>query len=401
MAGEKVTRYTLVLPLLGLMLNLAACSEKRASMPLGQSDFATYRTETLAWLEERRDFQTQDRVAELAWNAPREWLPEPPPEKGILLVHGLGDSPWSFTDIAPILVRKGFLVRTVLLPGCGTRPSDMIGVSADDWRRVVAEQVAVLQREVHHVYLGGFSTGGNLALEYAYAHPEIRGLILFSPGFKSDEPLDFLAPLASLFSDWLMDPDSGFPRQDAMRYAIVPTDGFAQFYHTSASVRRLLRKSPFDRPVAIVLAEHDSVLDVNFILNLFDTAFTHPHSRLIWYGSPVAGHSKRVLFQPDALPEWRISSFSHMGMLFSPANEAYGVDGAYRICRNGQPKEDYRKCLAGEEVWYSAWGYVQEGRTHARLTFNPYFDWQADVILRVLEGAEEAQATASRPKALK
>lgn len=370
-------------------------------MPLGQSDFATYRTETLVWVEERRDYQTHNRADEIAWNAPREWQPTSPPEKGILLVHGLGDSPWSFVDIAPVLARKGYLVRTVLLSGCGTKPSDMIGVRADDWRRVVAEQVAILQREVREVYLGGFSTGGNLVLEYAYAHPEIRALILFSPGIKSDEPLDFLAPLASLFTDWLMDPDSGFPRQEAMRYAIVPTDGFAQFYYTSASVRRLLRKNPFDRPVVIVLAEHDSVLDVNFILNLFDTAFTHPQSRLIWYGSPVAGFSERVLFQPDALPEWRISTFSHMGMLFSPANEAYGVNGTHRICRNGQPEEDYEKCLVGEEIWYSDWGYVEEGRTHARLTFNPYFDWQADVILRVLEGAEEHRSTAPQSRAFK
>lgn len=395
--GERVTRRMPVFFLLGLALCLAACAGKRDVMPLGQSDFVTYQQETQAWVEARRDFQTRDRAEELAWNTPREWRPETAPEKGILLVHGLGDSPWSFTDTAPVLARNGFLVRAVLLPGCGTRPSDMIGVSADDWRRVVAEQIAVLQREVRHVYLGGFSTGGNLVLEYAYTHPEIRGLILFSPGIKSNEPLDFLAPLASLFSDWLMDPDSGFPRQDAMRYTIVPTDGFAQFYHTSASVRRLLRKSPFDRPVAVVLAEHDSVLDVNSILNLFDAAFTHPQSRLIWYGSPVAGHSERVLFQPDALPEWRISSFSHMGILFSPANAAYGVNGTHRICRNGQPEEKYRNCLEGGEVWYSAWGHAEEGKTHARLTFNPYFDWQTDVILGVLEGAEEVRTTASRP----
>lgn len=367
-------------------LCLAACSARQPTMPLGQSCFEDYRADTLNWVSERREFQTADRRAELAWNSPCEWHPQGQPEKGILLVHGLGDSPWSFTDVGPALARQGFLVRTVLLPGCGTRPSDMIGIRAGDWRRVVAEQVVILQREVREVYLGGFSTGGNLVLEYAYAHPEIQGLVLLSPGIKSDEPLDFLAPVASVFSDWLMAPDGEGPVQDAMRYAIVPTDAFAQFYHTSASVRHLLKKAPFDRPVAIILAERDSVLDVSYILNLFEAVFTHPQSRLVWYGSPPEGRSRRVLVRPDALPEWRISTFSHMGVLFSPENPAYGRNGTHRICWNGQSAANYQRCLAGEEVWYSDWEYEEAGKTHARLTFNPYFDWQMDVILRVLEG---------------
>lgn len=372
-----------------ILLGLTACSGKQPFMPMGQTSFEAYRTETLQWVSEHRTFQTKDQTAELAWNSPREWRPKKSPDKGILLVHGLGDSPWSFTDVGPALARQGFLVRTVLLPGCGTQPSDMIGVKADDWRRVVAEQTAILQREVGNVYLGGFSTGGNLVLEYAYTHPEIQGLILFSPGFKSDESLDFLAPLASYFSDWLMGPDGKNPVQDAMRYAIVPTDAFAQFYRTSASARGLLKKAPFDRPVVIILAEHDSVLDVAFTAKLFDTAFTHPESRLIWYGSPPANRSKRMLARPDALPEWRISAFSHMGVLFSPQNAIYGRDGSHRICWNGQTEANYQRCLAGEEIWYSDWGYEEQGKVHARLTFNPYFDWQMEVILHVFRGGRE------------
>ncbi|MDR0355712.1 MAG: alpha/beta fold hydrolase [Deltaproteobacteria bacterium] len=371
--------------LLIVLFCLAACSGRRNVMPLGQATFEAYRSETAAWVAENREFQTEDRVAELLWNTPGEWRPEgSSPEKGILLVHGLGDSPWSFTDIAPFFAKRGFLVRALLLPGCGTKPSDMIGVSADDWRRVVAEQAAILQREVSQVYLGGFSTGGNLVLEYAHAHPEIRGVALFSPGLKSDEPLDFLAPLASLFSDWLMDPDGATPAQDAMRYAIVPADAFAQFYYTSSSARGLLKKTPFDRPAVVVLAERDSVLDVEYILKHFDAFFTHPASRLIWYGLPRTGRSQRAIFLPDALPEWRISSFSHMGALFSPANEAYGPNGARRICHNGQSEANYARCLSGEEVWYSAYGHEEEGKIHARLTFNPYFDWQMEAVLSAL-----------------
>jgi hypothetical protein len=35
-------------------------------------------------------------------------------------------------------------------------------------------------------------------------------------------------------------------------------------------------------------------------------------------------------------------------------------------------------------VWYSDWGYREPGKMHARLTFNPYFNWQLGVIDEVL-----------------
>src|SRR5476649_67099 len=113
-----------------------------------------------------------DHAAELAWNAPREWRPTGVPKGGILLVHGLGDSPWSFHDVGAKLAEQGFLVRTVLLPGHGTQPADMLDVTLEQWQQVVREQAAILSREVPKVYLGGFSTGANLVLDYAYGHDE-------------------------------------------------------------------------------------------------------------------------------------------------------------------------------------------------------------------------------------
>jgi hypothetical protein len=44
------------------------------------------------------------------------------------------------------------------------------------------------------------------------------------------------------------------------------------------------------------------------------------------------------------------------------------------MCRNNRHDDHYEKCLKGGPVWYSAWGYVEEGKIHARLTFNPWFD---------------------------
>ncbi|MCF5429600.1 alpha/beta hydrolase, partial [Pseudomonas syringae] len=92
----------------------------------------------------------------------------------------------------------------------------------------------------------------------------------------------------------------------------------------------------------------------------------------------------RVEVRKDYLPEYRISRFSHKGLLFSADNPLYGVSGSQRICWNGQSTPDTAKCMVGEPVWYSDWGYTEPGKIHARLTFNPYFEWQTEVMLGVL-----------------
>lgn len=374
-------------PVFLLAALLTACStsaERRP--PLGQKNFAQYQQETRQWLLQHRAFQSGDKAAELGWNLPQEWRPTGVPSRAILLVHGLGDSPWSFTDIGPELARQGFLVRSVLLPGHGTQPADLAEQELADWQRLVREQTQILQREVPQVYLGGFSTGANLVTDYAQANPDIAGLLLFSPAFKSNSDYDWLTPLIAPFSTWLREPDGSRPQQSPVRYLNTPTNGFAMFYRSSQAVRSNLERRPYDKPVVIVTVQHDSVLDVNYTLQLFAQQFTHPASRLIWYGDTPSADllSPRVLVRSDRLPEQRISQFSHMGILFSPKNPLYGDKGSLRLCWNGQDAAAVAQCQAGEPVWYSDWGYREPGKAHARLTFNPYFDWQSGIIQSVL-----------------
>ncbi|GAB3093876.1 alpha/beta hydrolase [Bordetella muralis] len=370
-----------------LLLTAACAVTEHQESSSRHVSFDAYRQDTVQLLQQRRSFQGVDHAAEIAWNAPYEWRPTGQPRKGVLLVHGLGDSPWSFHDIGQQLADQGFLVRTVLLPGHGTRPEDMLDVTLEDWRRVVAEQVQALSDDVDQVYLGGFSTGANLVLDYAYAHPDVEGLLLFSPAFMSNSSFDWLAPLISWARPWLLAPDSGRPMQTTVRYMTVPTNGFAQFYRSSRSVRQAMHSAPYDKPVLMVVAENDSVLDSNYLSNVFTTHFTHPSSRLIWYGNErdLFQQDPRVLVRSDYLPELQISQFSHMGVLFSPGNDLYGANGSLRMCWNGQAEAARAECEQGAPVWFSDWGYIEPGKIHARLTFNPYFDWQNQIMAQVLD----------------
>lgn len=254
------------------------------------------------------------------------------------------------------------------------------------WRQVVSEQTQALQKQVKAVYLGGFSLGADLVLDYAYAHPNIAGLLLFSPAFKSDEPLAWLTPWISWAIPWLLKPE-GRITQNAVRYMIVPTNAFAQYYLSARKARQDLNHAAYNKPVFMVAAQHDDILDSTYLLKTFLTRFPNPTSRLIWYGQLPAKdrNNSRILVRTDYLPKFHISRFSHMGVVFSPKDPLYGIHGSLRICANGEDKAATPACERGAPVWYAGWGYKHAGRVYARLTFNPYFDWQMRVMNAVLK----------------
>ncbi len=307
-------------------------------------------------------------------NVPFEVAPSvgPSSSKGILFVHGLGDTPWSFTDLAKEFSQRGYLVRTILLPGHGTRPADLIEVGLEQWEKLLAQQVGLMKEKVEDLSLGGFSTGANLVTSYANQDPDIKKLFLFSPAFESRSNYDFLAPTASFFKEWLFTVNPDLQKNSA-RYTMVPMNAFAQYYKTSVKVKESLEQKPFDRPVFVTVSQHDSVVDVTTVMELFTERFRHPNSRMLWFGDPPETADQRILAISSELPAERISNFSHMAVLHSPENSYYGIDGSFRLCDNGRTDDYYQQCVTAKETWFSAWGYEEPGKIYARLTFNPHF----------------------------
>lgn len=388
----------------GGLCGCASRPGREAVQPLGQSSFAQYARETRAWIAARRDFVRSDHADELEWNSPSELRPPAGTalRGGILLIHGLGDSPWSFVDQKRSMAAAGWLVRTVLLPGCGTRPEDMIPAGADDWRRVVAEQAALLRRDLAQIlpnqtpdmWLGGFSTGCNLAIEFAAHHDWISGLVLFSPAVAVRTRLAFLAPIAAPFINWLRDPEASMMRgRTPFRYTVVPVPALAAFVDTMRAAKNALEEKPFEKPAVLMMCEHDSVVDTEALLPFCTKRFASAQTRFLWYGNEatakrLAGSDARLVVRADNLPAERISSFSHMGLLFSPENPEYGRRGASRICRIGGGAPSVEACLRAspDEIHYGAWGDSRGAGVRARLTFNPWFDAQQADILAVMAG---------------
>lgn len=336
--------------------------------PYNQDNFEQYVRDTQAWITHNRAFLSDDHNLEIQLNTPFELRPNNPAKRGVLMVHGLGASPWYFGDIARAMADDGWLVRSILLPGHGTRPADLMLPSYDDWKGIIAHHVNLLAAEVDELWLAGFSTGGNLVTSHALKDENIDGLLLFSPGFYPNSSYLFLTPVISYLWNWV-DVDE---ENNIVNYQSLPTHGAALYYRSVSTVQKSLKASHFEKPVLITMSQHDSVLDPTATLKIFHTHFTNAKSRFIWYGeTPNIVRDSRVITLTSYLPERRISTFSHLSVLFSPENFYYGEKGNYILFDNGQENIPIPKKT--EILWFGAWGQVVADKYHARLTWNPYF----------------------------
>lgn len=322
---------------------------------------------TKLWLRQHRSFIGEDRETELAMNMPTH-LPSEHSDKAVLLVHGLGDSPYSFSDLATSLHKRGFTVQTLLLPGHGSDPKDLMLPSYSDWQYMVDHYANMLKATHEQVWLGGFSTGGNLVTIHALEQGGVDGLLLFSPGFQSRTPLlEKFAPLALWFTDGYTATE-----QNKARYTSAPLNGAIAYSHSAGRLRELLAQQKVTMPTLIAMSEKDSVVDPDAVRELYTQRFSNPKNQLIWYGESEFNDAN-IRSLTMKLDTQHISTGSHMSPLYSPNNPYYGVEGERRMCMNSFDQQANQSCEAGAEVWFSAWGYEEQGKIHARLTWNPYY----------------------------
>jgi alpha-beta hydrolase superfamily lysophospholipase len=111
------------------------------------------------------------------------------PKAGVLLLHGMSDSPYSLRSIGQRLHEEGAWVIGLRIPGHGTAPSGLVSVRWQDMAAAVRLAVRHLREKVNDrpLYIVGYSNGGALAVHYALsaledaALPQVKGLVLISP----------------------------------------------------------------------------------------------------------------------------------------------------------------------------------------------------------------------------
>lgn len=374
----------------------AQFSASTQAFPVGVQPFDNYLKQVEGYLSKHRAFVSNNKEQEITMNMPFECGTQYR-DTGILLVHGLGDSPYFFRDVANAVCSEGIHVRTILLPGHGSKPGDMLNVSYQQWQAETNHHIKLFSEEVDNLYIGGFSTGANLTTIASFSMAEeldIKGLMHFSPAFKSRFFVSRLAPYIGSLFPWPNVEEEDNPS----RYNSTAMPGFAAYQESVNVLQDLFSQSEVAKrtlnlPVLMVVAEKDSVVDTTKIAEQFRDNFTHPRKCLLWQGEnvPEVPDNARIV-QTMNLPEQRISAASHMSTLFSKHNTLYGTGSTFRICDNGQGSDAEARCKAGEEVWYGPWGFEpeiennklssdKEERVYARLTYNPYFEKMVEQLL--------------------
>ena len=325
------------------------------------------------WIDE------QQQARELSAVLPFELMPNKEqcagqPKIGLLLSHGLSDSPFSMRDPALAMQQACYQVRVILLPGHGTQSADLLETPRQAWRDSFRHAADVFEQQVDVMFVGGFSTGGALAIEYAWTHPnKVAGAVLFSPLFKVNSAIDWLSPILATFKDWL----DNYPSDDFAKYASIPIPAIAEAYKLAKEVRKKVLKNPRDIPVFIALSEQDKTVDSKVTLEVFNKAMISSKSQMVMYSlDKLSGTSDRLKIYNSRWPELRILGLSHMAVHGNPQNPYYGATGEYRICGWYLDTPDvYKQCRYDEANWFGEKSDELSAKSPhaARLSWNPDF----------------------------
>ncbi|MGX9462134.1 alpha/beta hydrolase [Shewanella sp. A14] len=126
------------------------------------------------------------------WNRSFEW-PSPQAEFGLLLLHGMSDSPYMMSHIAQHYQHQAHVLG-LRLPGHGTIPSGLTDITWPDLAGAVSLAVTHLSAQLpgKPIYVVGFSTGAALALNHELENLSLdkptsfNGIIMLSPAIGLD-----------------------------------------------------------------------------------------------------------------------------------------------------------------------------------------------------------------------
>lgn len=338
------------------------------------------------------------RERQIEWRLPFERAPAAHCDRddttGLLLIHGLADTPFIFRDLADRLAARCIRVRAILLPGHGTRPGDLVTAESEDWFETARAHARGLAGEVDRLYVGGHSLGGAIATVLAVEEPSVHGLVAFAPAWELDGLRDvlWLGTLAEPFIDFL----EHEPEPNPVKYESLAVNAADEMGEVLGRVQSALEARPVigDLPLLLVATEADSVIDLDYLQRGFRERFTHPASHMLLYRDlrepePAWWRPARMSERMAWLPEYRILEMSHQSLPVGPANPLYGLDGRIRHCLepNGASRED---CLDRDpqSIRYAAYRGEDERSARyltSRLTWNPHFDDLVERVAGLLE----------------
>lgn len=302
--------------------------------------------------------------------------------RGVLLTHGLTDSPYFMRHLAAFFQENGFRVFAVLLPGHGTRPGDLLDVTWQDWARTVAYGTDQLAAEVDEVFLAGYSAGGALSIYQSLKDPRVRGLFLFAPALAITHRAAY-AWLHKLVS-WLMPRVKWVdikPDKDLYKYESFAKNTAVQMYALTRALSGKLQEHELKIPIFTVASVDDKTVNTQATVE-FMAKQTNLSNKFILYTTDTKNSvhdasAEKIEYVNSVVPEQKILSSSHTALIVAPEDMHYGVDGDYANCVHYYPDnmEKYETCsMHPKDCWQ---GEILEKNLQAgllrRLMYNPHF----------------------------
>ncbi|MCE3238377.1 MAG: hypothetical protein K0R24_1358 [Gammaproteobacteria bacterium] len=275
-------------------------------------------------------------------NAPFMWLPQENSankKRAILLIHGLYNSPFSLKDLGHIFYQQGFSVYSILLPGHGTVPGDLLHIHRQSWQQAMDFAVNTVKDTVDELYLCGMSTGGLLCLDYSLRHPHmnITGIITLAPALKIKNIAAPLAPLIAKLSPWL----EKNKENNYSKYRSFAAQPVVEVYHLGKAVlQRMQQKKSLDIKLFMAFSHSDQVISSKACEQFFMRYALTDSRCVIHHNGLKTQTDPRIHYLNDLFPDNSPPVLRHNGLPISPENKYYGLNSDYN-----DPKKN--------ELWYN------------------------------------------------
>jgi len=175
------------------------------------------------------------------------------PIAGILLLHGLSDSPYSLRHLGERLSASGSHVLGLRVPGHGTAPSGLVRVKWEDMAAAVKLAMHHLSEKLGNrpLYIVGYSNGGALAMQYILSTlgddslPRVSGVVLISPEIgiaKKAALASWQGRIGRLLSLPKLAWTSVLPEYDPFKYNSFAVNAGEQAYRLTAEIQDQITK---------------------------------------------------------------------------------------------------------------------------------------------------------------
>lgn len=322
------------------------------------------------------------RRHERDWNRSFEF-PAEVPAGGVLLLHGMSDSPYSLRALGQTLSRRDYWVIGLRLPGHGTIPSGITTTTWEEMAGAVRLGMKHLADKVgpDRVHMVGYSTGAGLSLEFTLdaldgsAIPRPASLVLISPAIgvsRAAVLTKWLSRLAMVPGLEKLAWTSILPEFDPYKYNSFATNAGDQVHRLTRTVASEVESrsasGPIDLfpPTLIFLSTVDDTVSTDAVIdNLLEHLAPGRHELVLFDINRTSVNKSVLVSDPGPLTARLLENDSLPFSLTLVANES--VDSTKVVVRH---KESLSARVSTEALGVS-WPRGVISLSHVALTFPP------------------------------